>query len=78
MALLASQRTSNSSLNLQPACRFMAIMEGFASVNDVLQALGRIFRIGQLPAQKIWLVTADQTYDQKIQHRAALHRLTER
>ena len=56
----------------------MAIMEGFASVNDVLQALGRIFRIGQLLAQKIWLVTADQTYDQKIQHRAALHRLTER
>ena len=71
-ALLASQRTSSSSLNLQAACRFMVILEGFSSPNNIFQCGGRMFRIGQLLAQKIWQVTVDQTYDQKIQYRAAL------
>lgn len=50
----------------------MAIMEGFGSVNNVFQCGGRIFRIGQTLAQKIWQVTLDQSYDEKIQYRATI------
>lgn len=37
----------------------------------MLQAIGRIFRLGQRRPQKIWIATVDHTYDQIVQSRAA-------
>ena len=50
----------------------MIIFESFSFSNNIFQCDDRMFRIEQLLAQKIWQVTIDQIYDQKIQYRAVL------
>lgn len=68
---MLSDRTTATSVNLQKACRDMVFIDPPINVNTMLQAIGRVFRIGQKHPQNIWILTADETYDQVKQHRAA-------
>lgn len=34
--------------------------------STALQAIGRLFRLGQLEPQEVWLLCVDDTYDQNI------------
>ena len=41
------------------------------NANRILEAIGRVFRIGQLRALYIWIFVVDGTYDQCLHSRAA-------
>ena len=69
--LVASDRTSATSLNLQFACCRVVFMESNMNANTLLQGIGRVFRIGQRAPICVWILIVDGTYDQCLQARQA-------
>ncbi|KAL8895782.1 MAG: hypothetical protein Q9192_003450 [Flavoplaca navasiana] len=70
--LLVSTRTTSASVNLQACCWNVIFAEVPFSTNTTLQAIGRLYRIGQKKTVNVYIPTVDGTYDQVIQHRCAL------
>jgi SNF2 family DNA or RNA helicase len=64
--LVVNSRSTAVGVNLQGACHKMLILEMTDNINTVMQAIGRIHRIGQDQVQFIWLVCQLYTYDQNI------------
>jgi len=66
-AILLNVKSSCSGLNLHFNCSDVIVCCVADNVNQVLQALGRVHRIGQKLAQRVWIVTLDHSYDQILQ-----------
>lgn len=60
-------KSSNSGLNLHHHCSDIIIVCVADNVNQNLQVVGRVHRIGQERVQRIWIVTLDHSYDQILQ-----------
>lgn len=69
--LVTNIKCGATSMNLQKNCFHMVFMEVSESANSTSQAIGRIHRIGQSHVQRIWILTANYTYDGTQQARAA-------
>lgn len=66
-AILLNIKSSCSGLNLHFNCSDIIICCVADNVNQVLQALGRVHRIGQRLPQRIWIITLNHSYDQILQ-----------
>lgn len=66
-ALVASINASCAGLNLQTSCRDLIIVCIASNVNTILQALGRIHRLGQKFVQRIWIITMLNSLDSLLQ-----------
>ncbi|HEY0206645.1 MAG TPA: SNF2-related protein [Acetobacteraceae bacterium] len=71
-ALVTSYLTTATSVNLQRGCCDVIFVDIAANANTALQAIGRVFRIGQPRPQQIWILVLDHSYDQVSQARAAV------
>ena len=70
--LLASLRTASTSLNLR-RCRSDGIfLDVPSSFTDTMQASGRVYRIGWTHFITGYFITANHTYNQVLQARAAI------
>ena len=67
--MLLGMRLGSVSINLQFGAHRMIIMEWFESVQAFLQALGRIYRLGQKHEQWVFVPWIDHSYDQLQMHR---------
>ena len=75
--LITSLRTTFASVNLQRAYHNIILLGFPSNINTILQALGRIFRIGQSKAGKITIVTMEYTFGHVLQHKAALKMISQ-
>ena len=70
--LNTSTQTSATSVNLQHACSNVIFVDIPMNANQTLEAIGRVFRIGQLESSLIGILSVNYTYDQAIQCQAAV------
>lgn len=68
--LVTSTRVSATSLNLQAAADVIFV-DTPSNAQVMVQAAGRVIRIGQLVACNIYVLTMDHSYDQVLQSIAA-------
>ncbi|KAF2647361.1 hypothetical protein K491DRAFT_313446 [Lophiostoma macrostomum CBS 122681] len=71
MIMVTNYRCCGQAVNLHKACHNVVMLEVPRSVAIFIQALGRLYRVMQTFAVKVWLLTVDGTYDQVLQYRAA-------
>ena len=69
--MLTSIRVSSSSVNLHHACADVVFVDVPPNASEMFQAIGRVFRLGQVRMGRIVILTLDQTYDGTLQCRAA-------
>ena len=69
--MLTSIRVSSSSVNLYYACADVVFVDVPPNASEMFQAIGRVFRLGQVRMGRIVILTLDQTYDGTLQCRAA-------
>ena len=68
--LITTMQVGGASLNLHHACADCLFIDVPVSANVMLQALHRIFRLGQKKTGNIVLVTLNHSYDQALQAKA--------
>lgn len=71
LILILSDRTTATSVNLQAHCHDMVFFDVPESSNFLNKCIGRIYRMGQKEAQRIWIITINHSYDHPIQAHAA-------
>ena len=69
--LVTSLRVGATSSNLQKACHHLVFLDVPSAANTMIQAIGRLFRIGQKHEAIVWILTVNLTYDQRLQYTAA-------
>ncbi|KAI9370901.1 hypothetical protein BJX61DRAFT_544160 [Aspergillus egyptiacus] len=69
--LLTTYQVGAHGLNLHGACANVVLLESANNVSIILQAIGRLHRIGQLLKQKAWLLFQDETIARFIEYNAA-------
>ena len=65
--LICSLKSSNSGLNLHHCCADVIILCMAENISSLMQALGRIHRLGQKKIQRVRIITLDHSYDQIMQ-----------
>jgi hypothetical protein len=65
--LLTTFSCAASGLNLHEACYNIAILEAPLNISTLLQAIGRVHRLGQLHPQKIWILYCEHTFNRYIE-----------
>ncbi|KFY27685.1 hypothetical protein V493_03364, partial [Pseudogymnoascus sp. VKM F-4281 (FW-2241)] len=76
--LVTNLRLGATSMNLQKGCADLVFLEVPESGNTAAQGIGRVHRIDQTRVQHIYIITANYTWDQHQQARAALKIVTRR
>jgi hypothetical protein len=72
MILVTNYLCTSTSANLQPACADVIFCELGISVADILQGIGRLFRIGQKLSINVTILVMNESYDQVIQQKQAV------
>ena len=70
--MITTLTVSGASLNLHHACADFLFIEVPDSANKLLQALQRVFRLGQEKRGNIVIMTPDHPYDRPLQAKAPL------
>lgn len=69
--LLTSFKACSVGVNLHRDCHKVCMLGMPENVNTLLQAIGRVHRLGQKEDQLIWILGLDHSYDQWIQAKVA-------
>lgn len=62
-ALVVTYAMCSLGLNLHHTCNHVALMEPAVNANTVLQAIGRVHRLGQQRRQQVWILSSPHTFD---------------
>src|SRR2546430_583764 len=65
--LLTTFSCAASGLNLHEACYNVVVLEAPLNISTLLQAIGRVHRLGQLFPQKIWVLFCEHTFNRYIE-----------
>lgn len=60
-----------NTVNLQRDCHNVIFLNFSVNINTLLQAIGRVWRIGQTKESQVYVLTCDRSYDHTLQQRAA-------
>jgi hypothetical protein len=69
--LVVTYATCSVGLNLHGSCSDMVMVEVAMSANTVLQAIGRIHRLGQSNEQRVWILSGTNTFDRFVEYNQA-------
>lgn len=69
--VVASLKVSAVGVNIQRGCSSMLIVEHRGCAPDLLQAIGRLHRLGQPRPQEIIILTLDASFDMYLQYKMA-------
>ncbi|KAL6721919.1 hypothetical protein ACLMJK_001024 [Lecanora helva] len=74
--MVTSLKLSATSLNLQSSCSDVIFLDVSGNSQTLLQAGGRVLRLGQTRRVSLWVLTMDHTYDQVLQYRSTRKMIT--
>ena len=69
--LVTSLLVGATSYNLQNDCHHVVLVDVPTSTNQLLQAIGRVYRMGQKSSVRAWILTVDESFDQVTQAKSA-------
>jgi len=69
--LVTTYRTCAVGVNLHRACSDIVMVEPAINANTVLQAIGRVHRLGQTKEQTIRILFVDQSFNRRVEYNQA-------